>query len=634
MKRAIGVVLQVTLLVGLTTTVIGSVPAHAATLDPNCTNGGTLAANDDGSTAAITLPFGINFYSQPYSQVYINNNGNVTFNGPYGTYVPAPIGTVGIPIIAPLWADVDTRPSASADATWGTTTFDGQQAFCVSWDGVGFYNQHTSALDNFQMLLVDRSQGNAAGDFDIVFNYSHIGWDTSDTGGARAGYTSGTVANSFELPGSGTAGAFLDTSPTTGLANQSINSDVPGQDIFPVRNGNPVGTAPTITSADNATFTEGTAGSFTIMTTGNPTPAISLGDSGLPSGMNFTDNGNGTATLDGTPVGGSAGTYPLTIDASNGVSPDATQDFTLTVDPAQSPSLTLTKSGSPDPVPELNPITYTLDAGNNGTADASNVMVTDNLPAGTTFDSASSTQGSCSFAAPTVTCDLSTLGAGNSATVTITAQAPQVTSDTTITNTASVSASNADSVNASADTQVLVNQGGSTQGDVPPGTTVPLTFTTATQSLNGAPAVNATDPTAVSLIVPPGGPGGMLTLNEIPCTVAPCTTSNASTNAGPATAKLVLGGVVFNVLPPPNYSTNFMAVLLYDKTLHAKSGPVFYFKPGVTPKEITLLRCTVKLTNAGKPCVLSNRKIESGPSLILGDWKVVVQINSDPHLRR
>ena len=47
--------------------------------------------------------------------------------------------------------------------------------------------------------------------------------------------------------------------------------------------------------------------------------------------MTFVDNGNGTATLAGTPFAGSAGSYPLVITAANGVLPDATQSFPLTV---------------------------------------------------------------------------------------------------------------------------------------------------------------------------------------------------------------------------------------------------------------------------------------------------------------
>jgi hypothetical protein len=88
---------------------------------------------------------------------------------------------------------------------------------------------------------------------------------------------------------------------------------------------------PTITSGDNTLFTEGSAGTFTVTTTGTPTAALSESGS-LPSGVSFVDNGDGTATLAGTPATGSNGTYLITITASDGVSPDASQSFTLTVD--------------------------------------------------------------------------------------------------------------------------------------------------------------------------------------------------------------------------------------------------------------------------------------------------------------
>ena len=92
-----------------------------------------------------------------------------------------------------------------------------------------------------------------------------------------------------------------------------------------------VGERASITSPSAATFTIGQIGLFTVTTTGAPTPALT--ESGaLPGGVRFTDNGNGTATLAGTPWAGRAGSYPVTITASNGVSPEATQRFTLTVD--------------------------------------------------------------------------------------------------------------------------------------------------------------------------------------------------------------------------------------------------------------------------------------------------------------
>jgi hypothetical protein len=92
-----------------------------------------------------------------------------------------------------------------------------------------------------------------------------------------------------------------------------------------------------ITSATTPTFTTGQAGTFTITTAGFPVPVLSE-TGALPAGVTFVDNGNGTATLSGTPGPGIGGTYTLTIDAHNGVLADATQTITLSID--QPPAIT------------------------------------------------------------------------------------------------------------------------------------------------------------------------------------------------------------------------------------------------------------------------------------------------------
>jgi Putative Ig domain len=51
----------------------------------------------------------------------------------------------------------------------------------------------------------------------------------------------------------------------------------------------------------------------------------------LPSGVSFHDNGDGSASLSGTAANGAAGSYLIKITANNGVTPDTTQSFTLTV---------------------------------------------------------------------------------------------------------------------------------------------------------------------------------------------------------------------------------------------------------------------------------------------------------------
>jgi hypothetical protein len=86
--------------------------------------------------------------------------------------------------------------------------------------------------------------------------------------------------------------------------------------------------APSVSSADEATFTVGASGTFSVTATGTPLPVITK-KGRLPKGLRFTA-GTGTATIAGTPTG-ATGTFPITIEAKNGVAPTASQFLTLTV---------------------------------------------------------------------------------------------------------------------------------------------------------------------------------------------------------------------------------------------------------------------------------------------------------------
>ena len=63
----------------------------------------------------------------------------------------------------------------------------------------------------------------------------------------------------------------------------------------------------------------------------------------FPFGISFTDNGNGTATLAGTPTG-PVGSYALTLSATVQGAPSVTQKLTLTI--AQAPAFTSPGSAS------------------------------------------------------------------------------------------------------------------------------------------------------------------------------------------------------------------------------------------------------------------------------------------------
>jgi hypothetical protein len=101
--------------------------------------------------------------------------------------------------------------------------------------------------------------------------------------------------------------------------------------------GNLIGTAaPQITSAASVTIMRPAPIDFTVTATGAPVPVLTV-SGGLPAGVTFVDNGDGTGLFSGTAT--ATGTYPLAITASNGVSPDATQPFSLTVQDARAPAI-------------------------------------------------------------------------------------------------------------------------------------------------------------------------------------------------------------------------------------------------------------------------------------------------------
>lgn len=89
--------------------------------------------------------------------------------------------------------------------------------------------------------------------------------------------------------------------------------------------------APAFTSADSTILVVGTAGSFTVTASGSPDPVIAIDAGSLPDGVTFVDNGDGTATIAGTPAAGTGRDYPLTLSATVAGLPGVTQEFTLKV---------------------------------------------------------------------------------------------------------------------------------------------------------------------------------------------------------------------------------------------------------------------------------------------------------------
>ena len=207
---------------------------------------GSVPRNDDGSSPVQPLGFTINFFGKNRSQIYVNNNGNVTFDASLSTFTPFGLTRTRREIIAPYFADVDTRAARSRLVTYGVDTVNGRAAFGVNYVDVGYYKTHDDKLNSFQLILIDRSDL-GSGNFDIEFNYDRISWETGDASGgesglggvpAAVGWSNGTgePGTAFELDGSLMPGSFLDNGSRS-LIHNRLNNTQPGRDIFRARNG-------------------------------------------------------------------------------------------------------------------------------------------------------------------------------------------------------------------------------------------------------------------------------------------------------------------------------------------------------------------------------------------------------------
>ncbi len=253
-----------------------------------------LNRNDDGSTGPIDITgvFGgpLDFFGVEVSEVFVNNNGNITLNGPLGTFTPSQITGGSIPGIFAYFADVDTGNGSNLSQTPGGTSqgtnlvyYDldtVNNVFTVTYDDVGFFSGNNSLQNAFQIRLIGTGDGN----FDIEFRYEDINWTTGNASGgtnglggtvARAGYTAGTgePGSFFELSQSGVQEAMLALEDTPG------NTGIDGLYRFSVTDGS---IAPVINITGPAAQFEGsnppatTPFTFTVSRTGSVSGDLDL----------------------------------------------------------------------------------------------------------------------------------------------------------------------------------------------------------------------------------------------------------------------------------------------------------------------------------------------------------------------
>lgn len=192
--------------------------------------------NDDASSTPINLPFTFNFYGANHSTVFINTNGNISFNTYYSQFTANPFPDASYNMIAPFWADVDTRDFATmASNIYYKIT---PTTLIVKWENVGYYNGHFDKHNTFQLIITDGTDPILPVGKNVGFCYGNMEWTTGDVTGAAGFGSPATVGvnqgngvdyfqvGTFYQPSTNFDGPYNAADGVYWLNNQGIYFDV------------------------------------------------------------------------------------------------------------------------------------------------------------------------------------------------------------------------------------------------------------------------------------------------------------------------------------------------------------------------------------------------------------------------
>jgi hypothetical protein len=130
---------------------------------------------DDASTEEINLPFNFCFFEETYNSLFINNNGNISFDESYGTFSSEGFPNNNFKMIAPFWSDVDTR-GGNGQILYRITP----NAIYINWIEVGYFSEHAEKLNSFQLIISDGSGIVLPEGVNTSFCYKDMQWTTGD----------------------------------------------------------------------------------------------------------------------------------------------------------------------------------------------------------------------------------------------------------------------------------------------------------------------------------------------------------------------------------------------------------------------------------------------------------------------
>jgi uncharacterized repeat protein (TIGR01451 family) len=296
-------------------------------------------------------------------------------------------------------------------------------------------------------------------------------------------------------------------------------------DLQVTMNGNPTTTAPL---GGNVTYSvlvenigDATANSVTLADTLSPGGAADVASALTDTGTCSTGGGGAACTLGNMTAGSSANVtitltptatgsfdYTVTADATPNDAPLTNNSAIVTTDVVPAADLGLVATTSENPVLAGGTLTYSLAVTNAGPSDATNVSLTDTLPAGATLSGTPTAPAgvTCTNTTTDVTCAIGSLVKDATVTVSISVNVPGAGP---LVNTAAVTATQLDPAPAN-------NQAATTVA------VTPVADLALTAVGSPTPAVNAGSELVYTLTATNGGPSaasGVTVTNTLPAGV-------------------------------------------------------------------------------------------------------------------
>jgi hypothetical protein len=138
--------------------------------------------NDDGYLGPINLPFSFSLYGTNYNKVFINTNGNITFNSGVSQY-SADGFPFNIPMVAAFWGDVDTRGNGGQIFYKILPTH-----MIITWVEVGYYSYQTDKRNTFQIIIGTNDDALTGLGQNVCFHYADMQWTTGSASDGVSGF--------------------------------------------------------------------------------------------------------------------------------------------------------------------------------------------------------------------------------------------------------------------------------------------------------------------------------------------------------------------------------------------------------------------------------------------------------------